>query len=70
MSWYERYQKNKNSVLRIILLRTCPYSRGLADLLKKRYPRVEKVWVGRGSQAFHSYKEKYHAKTFPIVILV
>lgn len=69
MSWLTRYRRNHKTMLKIILLRTCPYSRALADLLKK-FPRVEKVWVGRGSPAFYSYKDRHGAKTFPIAVLI
>ena len=63
------YRKNPKTSLKIILLKTCPFSQALAQLVRK-HPRVHKKWITRTSKNFEFYKARYNAQTFPIVVFV
>ena len=65
---WKQFKTRKNTVLRVFLLRTCPYSKKLADALRG-LPRVEKKWVSHGSAAYHDLKQRYDWPTFPIAVL-
>ena len=68
LKWFSEYKKNSKTRLKVFLLKTCPYSKKLADVLR-REPRVEKKWVARGSKTFFDLKNMYGSQTFPIVVV-
>jgi len=68
LKWYREYKKDPKTRLKVFLLKTCPYSKKLADAIR-RESRVEKKWVSRGSKTFFDLKNIYGSQTFPIVVV-
>lgn len=62
------FQTDPSSILKVFLLKKCPYSKSLARLLKNE-DRVQKKWVGRDSTLFFHYKQLYDSSTYPIVVV-